>query len=202
MASSTAFSTRFFFAALMSAGLIGSAMAQQANDRCEGTLCDLYYGSNGNNAPPAPVGATPLTVPKAGFLSNIFGGSQQAAAPATGAPAQPAPTRAPLVQVGGGGVLGMARGAPQERCGGTLCDFFYGGPSPEEQREAQRTENPEPVQPTRTALAPGAAPDPPDEPRARRRGARERGGVDYARAPTEKPGCVAPSGDPWRCYRK
>ena len=164
------------------AGVSSGAMAQAAkpDDRCSGTLCDLYYGMGGT-APQAPAA-----------------GTTAAASPATTVPAA---VPVPHVAVQGGGVVGLLSGAPQERCTGTLCDFFYGGPPPEKVPAALTpAEAPRALAPgeaPRNALAPAEAPETDDAP-VRRRSRRDE--ADAA-PPEEKPHCVAPAADPWRCYR-
>ena len=176
--------------ALLAAGAVPRiAAAQQARQPCTGTLCDLYYGNTSiSTEPPPPAGQkpapTPLSVPGTGFLGRLFGGGSAApAAPAgtaSGAPAAATP-RPAMVQVQGGGLVGMMRGAPAQRCTGTICDFYYGGPPPEE---------PEP-QPA--AVAPQATPDAPDGDAPAR--TRPRRAVEAA------PRCAYSAADPWRCYR-
>lgn len=161
----------------------GSALAQ---DRCEGTLCDLYY-ANRPAPPPAqpatptpgvPAGAKPLVAPNGTIFGSLFGGSgQQQKQPADGS----APARKPLVAVQGGGLLGKLQGAPDERCSGTLCDLYYGGPTPEK------------PEPSAERAATGAEPTPDLAPQ------------------TEEPSRVieqpeerhcASNKDPWSCYRR
>ena len=163
------------------AAATSGAVAQQ---RCEGTLCDLYYrNSPPPDATPAVAAPTPLTVPTGGFFGRVFG-TGPTKPPAPGAP--PAPT--PFINIQGGGILADKT---DERCEGTLCDVYYHGSPP-----------PKPVAPV-VAAAPGASPsestaaadaEPDPELKASRKSARA--GVQFA-----KPACVAPPGDPWRCYR-
>ena len=164
-----------------------AARAQQApDDRCTGTLCDFYYGSS-KPAPAAPSttasAPTPVTVPGAGYLGNLFSGSPST--PATpGAAAPAAPSR---VQVQGGGLVGMATGAPAERCSGTLCDLYYGGPPPE------RPEQPAEQQAAQAGTDAAEQPVVDEAPPSPRRRA--------IPPPAEPQRCAAPANDPWRCYR-
>ena len=155
-----------------------------AQDRCEGTLCDLYYANR--PAPPpaaassgAPAGAKPLMAPNGTIFGNLFGGSgqQQAQQPADGS----APARKPLVAVQGGGLVGRMQGAPQDRCSGTLCDLYYGGSAPE--RPEPGAERPA------TGAEPTADLAPQTEQPAR------------IIEPREDRSC-ADSRDPWSCYRR
>ncbi len=163
------------------------ASAQQTSQRCEGTLCDLYYRNSpppAEAAPAQPAAPTPLTVPTGGFLGRVFGTGPTPAA--TGA----TPSPAPFVSVKGGGILADKT---DERCDGTLCDIYYHGappPRPSSPSVASAPDN-EPVE-TTAAAAPDAETD--AEPRTSRR--KVTAGVQFA-----KPACVAPPGDPWRCYR-
>ncbi len=160
-----------------------SAASALAQDRCEGTLCDLYYA---NKPPPAPApaaqpeGATPLVVPKRTLFGDFFGGSSQAQGqqqPADGS----APAKKPLVAVQGGGLLGMMRGAPQERCEGTLCDLYYGGSKPERSEGG--------AEPASTDAETAADMAPQTQPPAR-----------VIEQPEERH--CADSRDPWSCYRR
>jgi hypothetical protein len=164
------------------------APAAAAQDRCEGTLCDLYY--HGDASAPTPQGqppaATPLSVPSGGIL-GFFSGNRAATPAAPGAPA--APGRAPLVQMQGGGLVGLANGGARDRCEGTLCDLYYGGPPPE--KPPAPTTARSPVAPTESVEA---DPDVAPTPTRVRRGAEP--GVQY-----EKPHCAATAADPWKCYR-
>ena len=101
---------------------------------------------------------------------------QAATAPAT-------PRR--LVGVQGGGLIGMMNGTAPKRCTGTLCDLFYGGPPPEEPA----------VPPEDAAVA--------AEPASEEAAVPSR--PNRIEAPSEaetRPGCVADTRDPWRCYRR
>lgn len=171
--------------------LVGTAArAQTADDRCSGTICDLYYGNKpksqqpaANSQPaPAPSGQQ-LTVPSGGFLSRFFGGGGQQQ------PAQGAGGGQPQQEhslVGGGGVAGMVRGDAPDRCTGTICDLYYGGPPKEKPAQGASPS----ASATRAAASgsynaePLPAPDAPDT---------------VMRAPVRS--CVAPPNDPWKCYR-
>ena len=76
-------------------------------ERCEGTLCDLYYGSRGNDAatPAQPAAAgtpTPVVAPSGGLM-NWFGRSN---GPANAQPAEPPSATNSYMSMGGGGLLG------------------------------------------------------------------------------------------------
>lgn len=153
-----AISAKFFVLAGLSFLVAGGAQAQQAGaapaDRCEGTLCDLYYGSRGSAAETAPkqasapvagvpAGATPIMAPSSGTLltgnplSRWFGGSSSSD-PATtrpqAPPSEPASATNSYMHLGTGGLLGDK----QERCSGTLCDFYYGSSPSEPATAGQR----------------------------------------------------------------
>ena len=159
-----------------------ATVSASAQDRCEGTLCDLYY----RNSPPPPASATqsapakPLTAPNGTLFGSLFGGpssQQPQQQPADGT----APARKPLVAVQGGGLLGMMNGAPQDRCEGTLCDLYYGGPKPE---------RPEPsAEPAATGGEPEADIAPQTERPSR-----------VIEEPVERH--CADTRDPWSCYRR
>ena len=166
------------------------AFAQQAAQRCEGTLCDLYYR---NSPPPPPEQAsaqpaapTPLTVPTGGFLGRILG-TGPTKPPAPGA----APAPAPFFNIQGGGILADKT---DERCDGTLCDVYYHG-SPPPPRPTAPTVASAPANTPETTVSAAADAEPDAEPRAARKKSTAPG-VQFA-----KPACVAPAGDPWRCYR-
>ena len=169
-----------------------------AQERCSGTLCDAYYG-NRTPDPAAPAGATPLTVPTGGILG--FFTAPKTATPA-GAPGQAtAPAKAPYVQMEGGGLVGAMRGAPAERCSGTICDLFYGGPPPERPQQAATGAAPGIERGIDRSIDRGGDID--RAPRGRnRRASADEGSVSYAPRQVEKPQCAAPPNDPWRCYRK
>ena len=166
------------------------ASAQQSTQRCEGTLCDLYY----RNSPPpqeqtpAPIAPpTPLTVPTGGFLGRVFG-TGPTKPPAPGA----APAPAPFLNIQGGGILADKT---EERCDGTLCDIYYHGAPPPPRAAAPTVASaPADAPQTTASAAPDAEPGP--DPKAGRRKSYAQPGVQFA-----KPACVAPPGDPWRCYR-
>ncbi len=171
-------------AVLALAAAPSGAAAQQ---RCEGTLCDLYYR---NSPPPDPTPAqpaapTPLTVPTGGIYGRIFG-TGPTKPPAPGA----APAPAPFLNIQGGGILADKT---DERCEGTLCDIYYHGSPPPKPVAPAVAAAPDASTPESTAAA-DAEPDP--ELKASRKSARAQSGVQFA-----KPNCVAPAGDPWRCYR-
>ena len=158
---------------LVAAGLASALVVSTASagDRCEGTLCDLYYDHMGAPPPaatpaqPATKAApTPITVPSNGLLGHLFSGGASSQQPATpGA----APPHKPLVAVQGGGVVGLMQGAAPDRCTGTLCDFYYGGPPPEAPDAAIQEPGAPSVEP--------AADDAPEPQPPRRRGAHRRG---------------------------
>ena len=184
--------------------IAGTARAEQAAaappaDRCEGTLCDLYYSSKGNTvdaaAKPAstpvagvPAGATPIMAPSSGTLLNgnplsrWFGGSSSSET----AGARPTPPSEPAasasnsyMHLGSGGLLGDK----QERCTGTLCDTFYGS-SPTEPASAGAGQQRTFATPVASAAEPVIA---------------------YRHIPHEsetRPKCSSPAADPWRCFRK
>ena len=184
-------------AVVAAASLASGASAQ---DRCTGTLCDAYYGGSPPAKSTVPEGATPMMVPSGGILGFFTSPKAEPAAPAGTTGTASAPAKAPMVAVEGGGLVGMMRGAPAERCTGTFCDFFYGGPPPEQPQPRQAA--------TGTASRDAGAIDRGDidrspPPRSRnRRAEADEGGVSYAPRLAEKPQCVAPPGDPWKCYRK
>jgi hypothetical protein len=191
--------------AILAAVVVAAALpvlpvaAQQAQP-CTGTLCDLYY--NHTAAEPAqqpapakattgqtaagqqvPAGATPLTVPSGGVLGffNINRNSETAPSDASGTPQS-----RPLVGVGGGGLAAMARGEKADRCTGTICDLFYGGPPAEKAAAA-------PAAAGQAALARDAA----DAPAGARFEEDER-----AEARRQAPArCASKNADPWSCYR-
>ncbi len=149
-------------------------------------MCDLYYGGS---PPPAaeaqPAPAKPVVIdPKNTLLGRFFSGGastqqqqQTSQQPVTGS----APPRKPVVAVQGGGLLGMMQGAPQERCEGTLCDLYYGGPKPE---------RPEPsAEPAATGTGSPADDAPQTEQPSR-----------VIEQPEERH--CADSRDPWNCYRR
>ncbi len=162
---------------------LSPACAQQAQppDRCSGTLCDLYYGGPAPEQPEGaskpPTAPTPMMVPSFG---RLIGGGQGGTAQGGASGAKP------LVGVGGDGIASLFRGDPQDRCTGTLCDMYYGGPPPEKPEPQPGAQAP---QPTVEGAAAPAEPDPDDTP-----------GVRYEPR-EEKPHCVAPPQDPWKCYR-
>ena len=144
--------------AFASLGLLitGTARAEQAAaappaDRCEGTLCDLYYSSKGNTADTtreagersgrgrpgrshADHGTSSGTLLNGNPLSRWFGGSSSSA---DGGHTPDASDRGAAaasnsyMHLGSGGLLGDK----QERCTGTLCDTYYGS-SPAEPASA------------------------------------------------------------------
>ena len=177
---------RMYFAGLVVATATALfAIPASAQDRCEGTLCDLYYANKPAPAPAAAApqaGATPLTIPNRRYLFDGFfgGGSSQQSQQQAADP--DAPVRKPMVQ--GGGLIGMMQGAPQDRCEGTLCDLYYGGPKPE---------RPEPT-PQRAATGAAAAPDDAAEYAPQTAEPRE------IERPVERH--CAGTGDPWSCYRR
>lgn len=183
---------RFSPAILFAAGLVlagAPVRAQTADDRCSGTICDWYYGNKPKSqqpapAPQAPAGAQQLTVPSTGgFLSRIFGGGSPQPAQQGAAAGQ---TGEQHSLVGGGGLAGMVRGDAPDRCTGTICDLYYGGPPKE--KPAQGAASASATTPAAATGADTAEPlPPPDAPDA------------VMRAPTRK--CVAPPNDPWKCYR-
>lgn len=178
---------------LLAAGLACAATPGRAEDRCSGTLCDLYYGSSSDAAKTAPAGtATAVTVPQTGFLGRLFGAGKSANAPApSSAPAAaPASATAQPAAASGGrlpGILGAFSGAPTDRCTGTLCDLYYGG-SPDEKP------GPQPTAATPVATDGAVAAD--DDAPAPRSG-RHRS----ADAAVDRPACAATAADPWHCLR-
>ncbi len=177
-----------FVGVLALVAAISGASAQE--QRCEGTLCDLYY----RNSPPPqpqqtsaqPAPPTPLTVPTGGFFGRIFG-TGPTRPPAPGA----APAPAPFLNIQGGGILADKT---DERCEGTLCDAYYhGSPPPPARAPAPAVA----AAPSPDATA-SAAPDEDQDatPETGRKKGYGQPGVQFA-----KPACVAPPGDPWRCYR-
>lgn len=190
---------RFSPAILFAIGLVlsGAPAHAQSDDRCSGTLCDLYYGNKPKSPQPAanpqqaPAGAQQLTVPTGGFLSRFFGGGQQPAQGTAGGQAQEQHSL-----IGGGGIAGMVRGDTPDRCTGTLCDLYYGGPPKEKPAQAAAqapatTQAATQAHATTQAAATGSynaeplpAPDAPDA---------------VMRAPVRK--CVATPADPWKCYK-
>ena len=175
-----------FFGSAIGVGVLFGATPASAQARCEGTLCDLYYA---NRPPPQPTpasqppaGARPLTAPNGTIFGSLFGGSsspqqQPQQQPADGS----APVRKPLVAVQGGGLLGMMHGAPQERCEGTLCDLYYGGPKPERPESGAES--------AATDAEPSADETPQTEQPAR-----------VIEQPEERH--CADGRDPWSCYRR
>ena len=145
-------------------------------ERCEGTLCDLYYGSRGSapattSAQPATSAPTPVVAPSGGLM-NMFGRSN---GPANAQPAEPPSASNSYMSMGGGGLLG----GRQERCEGTICDVYYGSSSK--------------AGADGTAAAPAAQRQAFAEPPVVRR-----------HIPHEsefRPKCSSPNADPWRCYR-
>ena len=196
-----AVSAKIVGAAAFSFLLVSGVRAQQTqavaapSDRCQGTLCDLYYGARGNaadmtTAKPAapavagvPAGATPLTVPS-NPLSRLFGGGGSSASSGSTAstrppppPSEPATATNSYMHLGTGGVLGGG----DQRCTGTVCDLFY-GTSPEEPAAGQQ----QAVAGSASMAARGEAP------------------VVGRHIPHEsetRPKCSSLSADPWRCYR-
>lgn len=142
--------TRLAAAGLLGASAVAAARAQTAAappaEHCEGTLCDLYYGTR----PASAAGTTPATSPAAGGgLTSWFG---RGAGPANAPPPVPASSANGYMALGAGGVLG----SKQEHCSGTLCDLYYGSSAssdPATKQEASATSGPaavpEPVVPHR-----------------------------------------------------
>lgn len=164
--------------------LAPAARAQDAKpDRCEGTLCDLYYSGKGEPAKtsatqtsaPAgatgsmPAGATPVTVPSTGGLLNFF---KPSTAKLPESP--PATSTNSYMHLGGGGLLGGSG----EPCSGTLCDLYHGTTSTSGQQEAS---------------AAGATPIATPEPQVPHR--------HIVHESETRPKCSSPSADPWRCFR-
>ena len=160
--------------------LVAAASNARAEDRCSGTFCDFYYE---HLATPTSQQPTTPTTPAKPAPGQAAGPPQQPAAAGT-ATAQPHR----LVAVQGGGIIGLMSGAPQQRCTGTLCDFFYGGPPPERP-------TPEPAAAAARAsvtpsAAPGVEPDADDAP------------AEGGRTVVEpEPHCTVNPRDPWACYR-
>ena len=182
--------------------LFGSgACAQQSAapaDHCEGTLCDLYYGSRGSavdtvakpvtaSVPGVPNGATPLMAPSGGSLltgnpiSRWFGSgsSSDPSMRPPPPPDEPAAATNSYMHMGSGGLLGDTK----QRCSGTLCDTLYGS-SPSEPTA------PESGQRQAAATTAGSSGEP---------------AIAYRHIPHEsetRPKCSSPAADPWHCFRK
>lgn len=139
---------RWAGAALIAASPVAAARAQTAAaasppDRCEGTLCDLYYSTH--TAPAA--GAASAAAPAASGLSNWF---SRGAGPTNAQPLAPASPGNGYMAMGAGGVLGPK----QERCSGTLCDLYYGSSPSSDAGNTQQASTtavaaPEPIVPRR-----------------------------------------------------
>lgn len=197
-----AVSARIVSAAAFSLAIAGAAMAEQAQpaaapaDRCEGTLCDLYYASRPNvpeagpakpvaTAPGIPAGATALTVPSGNPLSRLFGGGgSSSGGSSAGSSAEarlPVPESEPAsasnsyMHLGGGGILGSRN----EPCSGTLCDVYHGF-SPAEPSAGQQ----------QASAAGEAAPVEPPVPHRH-----------IVHESETRPKCSSPAADPWRCFR-
>ncbi len=152
-----------------------------AQDRCTGTLCDLYYGNSSPAKPAAVAPSTPApagqaATPRAdGLLGRLFSNG------ATSGPSTNAAPAKPLVAVQGGGLIGMANGTAPSRCSGTLCDLYYGGPPPEAPARPEAA----PISPARDAEAAADEAPVPSRP--------------ISREP--EPRCAVNAHDPWQCYR-
>lgn len=170
--------------ALALLSLVVVSAPASAADRCEGTLCDLYYEHMASPQPATPAQAAPARpVPAADANDSLLGRMLSAGAAQPVSPSAPTPA-APhkLVAVQGGGVIGMMNGTAPKRCTGTLCDFFYGGPPPEEPAPAA----------TEAAVAPVS-----DEVVA------PQGRLQEAPSETDtRSSCAVDAHDPWRCYRR
>ena len=188
-------SAKIVFAAAVSLLLAGGARAQQAApaDHCEGTLCDLYYGTRGNAAdtpakpatapvPGVPAGATPMMAPTGASLLNsnplsrLFGGGTSDSSRPPPPDSEPASSGNSYMHMGTGGVLGTS-----QRCSGTLCDTYYGSSTAEATAPAGGRQ---------PATVAAAAPEPT---------------IAYRHIPHEsetRPKCASPAADPWRCFRK
>lgn len=198
-----AVSAKIFVLVIPSLLYAGGALAQQTpapSDRCEGTLCDLYYSGRGKSAdtttakpapapvPGVPAGATPVMAPSGtaqlsdSTLKRWFGGWSDSSAHPPPPPSEPATANNDYMHLGSGGLLG----GKQERCTGTLCDAFYGSspaepttPAAPDQRQA--------------AAQPAGGSASPEEP-----------AIAYRHIPheSEVKKCSSPASDPWRCFRK
>ena len=172
-----------------------SALAQE---RCSGTFCDLFYSARG--APPATTqptpqstAPTPMTVPSTGGILNFFK-STPSGPTAQGGVSAPSNS---FVKLDGGGLLGDK----SQRCSGSICDLYYGGPPPAQ-----------PTVPAAAAArpAPGARPPTPGQVAPARevetaemaslRQADERRRVAQAAEQQAKAKCRV-ANDPWHCYR-
>lgn len=188
------------FMIIASLGLLvaGGARAQSAAppQRCEGTLCDLYYSAKGDSADATakptsaptvagvPAGATPLMAPSTGSLltsnplTRLFGGgSDSAGTRLTAPPSEPASASNSYMHMSSGGVLGHS-----DRCSGTLCDTYYGSSpaEPATASEQQQTAAATPSAPAEQAIA-----------------------YRHIQHESEtRPTCNSPANDPWRCFRK
>lgn len=202
--------------------LFAAATGAAAEERCEGTLCDLYYGGSGPEKPAAaqPAAPKPLTtaalpnVSGAGtYLGNLFSrsGSEPAAQGATaqgtaqGAAQAPAASqdgqREGFFRMGGGGVTG--RKAAGE-CGGTICDLLHGH-SAEDDGGSSTSQSVNGVpqsrygsetasaEPVAAPAAQIAAPAEAAAPMQRR---------VAVRAEPKPPACASKTADPWACYRR
>ena len=172
--------------------LLAGVSAANAAERCEGTLCDIYYGKTSafDDKPAAQAAPTPVTVPRGTILGMFDGSNARQAAAAAGAPVPSAPGKAPLVGVGGGGIAAMARGERVEQCSGTICDLYYGksGSFDDEKSPQQATAPASQGSQVATELAPEPVGEP--APAAR--------GFDARPEPAR---CASKGRDLWSCYR-
>ena len=172
----------YWFLALLALALLTMDMASNAavaEDQCSGTLCDIFAKPSKpgapSTAPAKPEAGTPLTVPTLamptpGGLLNFFK-SSPAEAPA-GTTAQQG-AAAPLVRIEGG--------RNEERCSGTVCDFYYGTLGSKSSSEQQAAATPV------SATSAG--------------GGQNVANIREIAERQAKPRCVAPASDPWRCHR-
>lgn len=175
---------------VLSAALVPLAFAQEAkSDRCEGTLCDLYYSGKGEpektgatqSAAPTmlttatlPAGAKALTAPSS--ASGFFGFLKPSSSGGSVPTSEPEAATNSYMHLGTGGLLGSGN----ERCSGSLCDLYYHGSPTSESSGSQQ------VSAAGFTAAPAEAPVP------------HRHIVHESET---RPKCSSPNADPWRCYR-
>lgn len=190
-------------APLVLVAVLGAARGAAADDRCTGTLCDLYYAArpaqpsapaqpastqDGATQPAAP---TPVTVPSGGGILNFFRGGAPDAPAAPAAPGA-APTK-PFMY--------LTEGTHYDRCTGTLCDAYYGVTSPSSPAPAPpQAQQASAKAPGGTALTP-RQPAPTAEQVALAKAMQQRRAAQEAREQANAKCRLAAAGDPWHCFR-
>ena len=178
--------------------LATSSGAVADDDRCTGTLCDLYYAarpaqpasSAAQQATTTQQQATPVTVPSSGGILNFFKSSPAASASTPAAPG--APAAKPFVY--------FTEGTHYDRCTGTLCDVYYGSSSAKPAGQQQASTTGSATVPAGAAVTP-ARPALTAEQVALAKAMQQRRAAQEAHEQAKAKCRLAGGSDLWHCFR-